>query len=203
MAMLNQSAIDHGCALHAFVFMDNHTHLLATPQAFDGPSWMMKQLGERYVRYFNKRHGRVGTLWDGRFKSSLVETDRYLLNCYRYIEANPVRAGMVRHPSRYYWSSHRFNVEGRRLPLVIRPHPVYLALGATESKRRAAYERLFRKPLSDEDLHLIRDCINGSFALGDEPFIEALEERLERRVSAKQAGRPVAPRRMRAEEWSW
>jgi putative transposase len=108
--------------------MDNHVHLLVTPSADDSVSRMMKAVGERYVRAFNKRHKRTGTLWEGRFKSSIVDSERYLFTLYRYIELNPVRAGMVSHPSEYGWSSYGVNAEGAESALVT-PHPLLLAFG--------------------------------------------------------------------------
>jgi putative transposase len=110
------------CAVHAYVLMDNHVHLLVTPAKDDSMSRMMKAVGERYVRAFNKRHKRTGTLWEGRFKSSIVETAKYLFTLYRYIELNPVRAGMVAHPSEYAWSSYGANAEGAEV-ILVKPHP--------------------------------------------------------------------------------
>jgi putative transposase len=153
--LLSDALAETGCQLHAYVLMDNHTHLLATPECPGGISEMMQRLGRRYVAMFNRRHGRTGTLWEGRFKSSLVESDRHVLACYRYIELNPVRAGIVAKPEVFRWSSHVGNAFGRMDPLLI-AHSSYLAL-ATEPRARAeAYRDIVRERLSDEDIDRIR-----------------------------------------------
>jgi len=141
--LLAAARAKEGCHLHAYVLMTNHVHLLVTSQTRDGISRMMKQLGESYVPYFNARHGRSGTLWEGRFRSSIVESDRYLLTCHRYIEANPVRAAMVMHPGDYRWSSHRANAMGERDDLLT-PHALYLSLGHSQADRLAAYRALLK-----------------------------------------------------------
>jgi putative transposase len=130
------------CAIHAYVLMPNHSHLLVTADDALAPARMMQSLGSKYVRYFNKRHGRTGTLWEGRYRSSLIDSERYFLQCSRYIETNPVRAGMVHEPGAYRWSSFRSNAEGEP-DVLVRRHPVYLALGRWSSVRREAYRALF------------------------------------------------------------
>jgi putative transposase len=175
--------------LHAFVLMTNHVHLLATPRQRDNVSLLMKHLGQRYVQYFNRTHNRTGSLWEGRFKSSIVECDGYLLSCQRYIELNPVRAGMVKDPSDYPWSSFRANALGDPGDLLT-AHPVYLALGKSPPSRARNYVSLFDESLSAEALTQIRDAINGGFALGGKGFVATLERLMERRVSRGKAGRP-------------
>ncbi|HEY2629789.1 MAG TPA: transposase, partial [Usitatibacter sp.] len=138
LALLADAALLQGCRIHAFVLMTNHVHLLMSGDEPDSSSRMMKSLGERYVPEFNRRHGRTGTLWEGRFRSSVIDTERYLIECQRYIELNPVRAGMVLHPREYPWSSYRTNAEGRPSRLVI-GHECYLRLASTDDERRAAY----------------------------------------------------------------
>lgn len=135
-----------GCALHAYVLMTNHVHLLLTPVAASAPSRLMQAVGRRYVRYFNTRHRRSGTLWEGRFRSSVIESERHLFACARYIENNPVRAGMVPHPGLYAWSSFAHNAWGRR-DAAVTPHASYLALANSAVGRRAAYRALFDEPL--------------------------------------------------------
>ncbi len=125
------------CAIHAYVLMSNHTHLLVTAIEPRAPSRMMQSLGRSYVRYFNERHGRTGTLWEGRYRSSVIDSELYFFQCSRYIESNPVRAGMVSEPAAYRWSSFRSNADGEPDALV-RRHPVYLALGRWGMERRAA-----------------------------------------------------------------
>ncbi|HLX23621.1 MAG TPA: transposase [Usitatibacter sp.] len=172
--LLEEAAFLSKCSIHAYVLMDNHVHLLASPQEPASISKMMKRIGERYVQGFNKRHGRTGTLWEGRFRSSLVETERYFLHCQRYIELNPVRAGLVRHPHDHPWSSYRANAEGAT-SFILAPHPQYLALASTELERREAYRRLFAGAIPGDLVHRIRVSINSGAPLADEEFIVNLE----------------------------
>ena len=139
---LADAAIEHGLSVHAYVLMDNHVHLLCTPEREGALSVAMQSLGRRYVRHFNRRHQRSGTLWEGRFRSSLVEADRYLLACHRYIELNPVRAGRVDDPAAWVWSSYRHHV-GLTVDPLVRVHPVLYSLGNTPFERESAYRRLF------------------------------------------------------------
>lgn len=142
---LDESARQYQVAVHAWVFMTNHVHILVTPQSEQGVSRMMQATGRHYVRYFNHTYGRTGTLWEGRFKSCLVDAEDYLLACQRYIELNPVRAGMVAVPEGYTWSSYKANGFGKQMKLWT-PHRVYLGLGATIRERAAAYrECVFRR----------------------------------------------------------
>lgn len=177
------------CAIHAYVLMTNHVHLLLTPAKRDGASLLMKHLGQRYVQYVNRTYKRSGTLWEGRFRSSLVQVRDYLLSCYRYIELNPVRAGMVEHPRDYGWSSYRANAEGKASALLT-PHDEYLLLGSDDVARHKAYVALFRTKLEPDVLRDIRSAANGGFALGDERFKEQVELVLGRRARRGEAGRP-------------
>ena len=171
----------YGCDLHAFVLMTNHMHLLATGKEQGAISSMIQSIGRRFVRYTNGRRTRTGTLFEGRFKSSLVDTEHYFMTCMRYIELNPVRAGMVSSPGRYPWSSYRMNARGDPMePLT--PHPTYLALGDGEKARGAAYRELFKTPISDEDLKSIRAALSQSRAWGSEEFYEQLEAELDQPV---------------------
>jgi putative transposase len=154
-------------AIHAWVFMTNHVHLLLTPSTGSGVSELMRALGRRYVRYFNYSYKRSGTLWEGRFRSCVIDADNYLLLCQRYIELNPVRAGMVASPDEYHWSSYRANGLGRPAALWT-PHPVYLSLGVTIAERAGAYRRLFRGQMDEGDLTRIRTSTNQGMALGNE-----------------------------------
>jgi len=178
-----------GCAVHAYVLMTNHVHLLLTPQETDGTSLLMKHLGQRYVQYINRAYGRSGTLWEGRFRSCVAEEEGYVLACQRYIELNPVRAQMVTHPRHYRWSSYRTNAEGKASSLLT-PHAQYLALGRNDGARLEAYRLLFRSELDQEVIQEIRDATNGNFALGGERFKKQVEAMLGRRVSRRQRGRP-------------
>ena len=163
--MLRECAFDCGCGLHAYVLMSNHVHLLLSPDSDDSASTMMQRLGRRYVGYFNRRHGRTGTLWEGRFHSSVVQDQRYLMVCHRYIELNPVRARMVDAPADYPWSSHQSNALGQHSPLLT-PHLSYLGLGGEPAARQAAYRGLFSETLSEAMLDLVRQSGNGNRPLG-------------------------------------
>ena len=151
LTLLREAALRHGCAVHAYVLMTNHVHLLVTPAEQGAVSRMMQMLGRNYVTHVNARYRRTGTLWEGRYKSCLVDSEDYVLACYRYIELNPVRAGMVVKPSEYRWSSHRCNASGEPDPLV-RPHAEYLALGSGSSPACVPYRALFADELSDARL---------------------------------------------------
>jgi putative transposase len=182
------------CAIHAYVLMTNHVHLLVTGTEPGSVSRMMQRLGRRYVACFNARYRRTGTLWEGRFKASLVDTHRYLLTCYRYIELNPVRAAMVAHPRGYRWSSFHCNALGQADPLIT-PHPVYLAIDAMPDARRAAYRDLFKSAISEDDMAKIRAHIQQQKALGDSRFQAHIEALLARNVSLRPHGRPKLPPR--------
>tara|TARA_R110002072_G_scaffold118428_1_gene250044 strand:- start:4639 stop:5325 length:687 start_codon:yes stop_codon:yes gene_type:complete len=176
-------------AIHAWVFMTNHVHLLVTPTSSDGVSAMMQALGRRYVQYFNYQYQRSGTLWEGRFKSSLVQTETYLLQCYRYIELNPIRADMVHDPSEYFWSSYRCNALGINTELC-KPHEEYLRLGTNKKERLSAYKSMFKAHVDDELLEQIRSSVNKGMALGNDRFKEELETLYGQRVRPATMGRP-------------
>lgn len=180
------------CRIHAYVLMTNHVHLLLSSVTGDGVGVLMKALGQRYVQYVNRTYRRSGTLWEGRFRSCLTQEESYLLACQRYIELNPVRAGMVEHPAEYRWSSYRVNAQGEDDGL-ISPHPLYLALGADAADRQANYRELFRHELAPGVVDSIRQATNGNFALGDERFGEQIAQALGRRV---QPGKPGRPRKL-------
>lgn len=189
---LKDLAEKFSCAIHAYVLMTNHVHVLVTAQEPDGVSLVMKNLGQRYVQYVNRTHRRSGTLWEGRFRSCLTQSESYVLACYRYIELNPVRAGMVKHPREYRWSSYRVNAEGKSSELVS-PHRQYLRLGRDDSERYAAYRSLFSTQLDEQTVRSIRDATNGGYVLGNSRFQSQVAETLGRRVVRGKAGRPVRP----------
>jgi len=174
--------------IQAWVFMTNHVHLLATPNTLNAVSLMMQSLGRQYVRYYNYTYKRSGTLWEGRYKSCIVQTSEYLLQCYRYIELNPVRAGMVELPDEYRWSSYPCNAMGKVSDLIT-PHPEYLSLGATDAVRQQAYRELFRYHLDDGRLDDIRSSVSKGLALGNERFKLQIEANYQRRVTALKVGR--------------
>ena len=176
-----------GCAVHAYVLMTNHVHLLLTPQAGDGIGRVMQSVGRRYVQYFNTAYRRTGTLWEGRYRAAPIDSERYLLTCMRYIELNPVRAGMARRPADYPWSSHAGNALDRDDP-VLTPHEVYTRLGATPEDRRRAYRALFRGRLGEGTLREIREATNKAWALGDDRFRQKIERLAQRRAAPKPRG---------------
>lgn len=171
LGQLREHADCHGVAIHAYVLMTNHAHLLVTPRDEGGISRTMKALGEHYVRYFNRAYGRTGTLWEARPFSCLVENEGYLLTCHRYIECNPVRAGIVGAPEDFPWSSFRANALGEASDLLT-PHPVVLALGATREERQSAYRELFRTDLAPGVLAQIRKSTQSGFVFGSPAFQE-------------------------------
>jgi putative transposase len=176
-----------GCDIHAYVLMSNHVHLLITPRDARSPSRMMHMLGRAYVRYFNDRHGRTGTLWEGRFRSSLVDSERYFLVCSRYVELNPVRAGIVSRPGDYRWSSFRCNAHGERDALVT-PHPIYMALDWTACTRRASYRTLFDSPLEPRVMNAIRRATKSGLSVGETVGRVSLEDALRRRQARSGRG---------------
>ncbi len=192
---LTEQSRRFGCTVHAYALMTNHVHLLLTPARTDSAGQLMKHLGQRYVQYVNRAYRRSGTLWEGRFRSCLTQSEDYLLACYRYIELNPVRAGMVRHPRDYRWSSFHANGDGKRDALVV-PHEQYLLLGHGEESRREAYRALFKAHLDPEVIAQIRSATNGNVVLGNKRFEEQIAKMLKRRVTRGKAGRP----RQRADE---
>lgn len=160
LAALSETSIEYDVDVHAFVLMTNHVHLLVTPRQDVGVSRMMQQLGRKYVSYFNKTHDRSGTLWEGRFRSSVVATSKYLYACHRYIEMNPVRAGLVDAPEKYEWSSYRSNALGHA-STVVRPNSALLRLGNTDPERLAAYQRLFVGAHDRSDTAIRQACKKG------------------------------------------
>jgi len=202
LGLLKDHAAENDCVIHAYVLMGNHVHLLISPASESGLSRTMKALGERYVPFYNRRHGRTGTLWEGRFRSNLVQSERYLAMCQTYIELNPVRADIVRHPAQYPWSSFLSNASGAPSGIVT-PHERYLALGTDACQRANAYQALFRTPPSQRDLELIRDAVNAGYALGDEAFTRRLEAMKGIPVTRRKPGRKrEAPEKQNGAECS-
>jgi len=183
-------SVRFGCAVHAYVLMTNHVHLLLTPAEVDSTALLMKHLGQRYVQYINRTYRRSGTLWEGRYRSCLAQREDYVLACYRYIELNPVRASMVRQPGDYRWSSHAANAEGK-VQTLLTPERQYLALGVTEDDRRTAYRALFKAHVDEPVINEIRQATNGNYALGDERFQAQIAAMLKRRVTPGKTGRPA------------
>ena len=184
---LNESSREYGVEIHAWVFMTNHVHLLATPKEHGTISRMMQKVGRHYVRYFNKTYRRSGTLWEGRFKSCVVDAEHYLLTCQRYIELNPVRANMVGHPADYRWSSFRCNGFGKMSKLW-NPHEIYLRLGQSEPERCSAYRALFKTCMNETTLASIRESANKGLALGNDRFKDQVEALTGRRARPGKRG---------------
>ena len=189
--LLCDNAKKFDVAIHAYVLMGNHFHLLATPQTQDALPQMMQAVGRRYVRLFNDANARTGTLWEGRYKSTLIQSDRYLLACMAYIDLNPVRAGMVAQPADYPWSSHG-HYTGLRSDRLITPHPLYWELGNTPFAREVAYADLVRGGVTErQQADLTQSALRG-WALGEADFVADLQKRTERRVMKGRPGRPVS-----------
>ncbi|WP_344759125.1 transposase [Luteimonas lutimaris] len=181
-----------GCELHAYVLMSNHVHLLLTPKEAGAVSRLMHTFSRNYVGLFNGRHGRTGTLWEGRYKACLVDSGSYFLACSRYIELNPVRAWMVAHAGDHPWSSYGANA-GWRLDPLLTPHSEYLSLGPDSMARAATYRALFADALPDDLVEEIRCYLQQQKALGTDRFRSWVEARTGRFSGVRQAGRP--PRR--------
>jgi putative transposase len=188
---LTEYAQEFNVKVHAWVLMTNHVHLLATPMSESGISKMMQALGRRYVRYFNYTYQRTGTLWEGRFKSCVINAEEYFFICQRYIELNPVRANMVGHPADYKWSSYRFHAQ-ESLDLqseLWQPHELYLKLSRQQETRAKRYQALFKCHIPEEELGRIRSATHSDMALGNDRFKEEIETLTGRRVMPRTRGR--------------
>ncbi len=175
------------CELHAYVLMTNHVHLLMTPASENGISKVMQYIGRYYVKYFNFQYQRTGTLWEGRYKATLLDSENYLLTCSRYIELNPIRAKMVKKPGDYPWSSFHYNALGKEDKLLT-PHPIYQNLGSDSSQRQANYFALFDHQIPKQTLEEIRNATNKAWVLGNDRFKEKIETLLGRQVQPKARG---------------
>ena len=186
---LKVAARQYNCRIHAYVLMTNHTHLLITPESEQSLPLLMQAMGRTYVQTLNRLYNRTGTLWQGRYKASLIQDDRYLLTCHKYIEQNPVRAGMVLSPGDYPYSSYPYNATGKRDDLVT-AHSVYQSLAKTPNQRQAAYRALFADDIAPDLLAAIRDTTNACLILGNEKFKDKIETMLGRPVRPGKDGRP-------------
>jgi REP-associated tyrosine transposase len=188
---LERAASEHALAIHAYVLMTNHVHLLATPSHEASLPKTLQSVGRRYVQYFNYTYRRTGTLWEGRYRSTVIDSERYLLTCMRYIELNPVRADrMAQRPADYPWSSYRANALGAQDSL-LSPHELYRRLGRSVEDRQSSYRQLFREQLSKIDIEAIREATNKAWALGNERFRARIEALAGRRAAPLPKGRPV------------
>lgn len=188
LGMMQDALAEFACTLHAYVLMPNHVHLLASPADTTAPASLMKRVGQRYVQYVNRRYQRFGTLWQGRYHSSLVDTERYFLACQRYIELNPVRAGIVMHPVDYEWSSYRVHAHGEQSEIVV-PHDLYKEIGAEKHTREASYRALFSEALSQPLLDQVRQATLSNGIFGSAQFSEKFGVALGRHFSLQPAGR--------------
>jgi len=188
---LGTSARDRAIALHAYCLMTNHVHLLLTAPSAEALGKLMQDVGRRYVQYINRTYKRSGGLWQGRYKTSYVQAECYLLSCMRYIELNPVRACMVAAPGEYLWSSYRANALGTATTLLT-PHCEYIALDSDSTARQQAYRALFAAHIDDADWNLIRTATQQGVVVGESRFIEAIEQHLGRAARPKSQGRPVS-----------
>ncbi len=186
---LRAAAKQFKVAIHAYVLMPNHLHLLATPSDQEGLARMMQWVGRFYVPYFNRKYGRVGTLWQGRYKATVIDSERYFITCSRYIELNPVRAGLVSSPAEFPWSSYEHHVGAKPDPLIT-DHPLYWALGNTPFEREAAYKDLTGQALTSEEVSSLVEATLKGWALGSEQFKRTLERQANRRVGPAKRGRP-------------
>jgi len=187
---LGKYARDRAISLHAYCLMTNHVHLLLTAPSADALGKLMQDMGRRYVQYINRTYKRSGGLWQGRYKTSYVQAERYLLSCMRYIELNPLRAGMVAAPGEYRWSSYQANAFGAAAPLLT-PHHEYLALDNDSATRQQAYRALFTAHVDDADWNLIRTATQQGVVVGDSRFVEAIEQRLGCVARPQSQGRPA------------
>ncbi|MBU2880790.1 transposase [Psychrosphaera sp. B3R10] len=180
-------AEEYKVQVHAFVLMTNHVHLLLTPTTEKGISQLMQSLGSYYVRYFNQVYNRTGTLWEGRYKSTLVDSENYFLLVSRYIELNPVRANIVSHPADYPWSSYQQNAVGKQIQMLTE-HLTYLALGSNSEQRQERYRFLFNSEIPEKSLAEIRDSTDKAWVLGNDKFKEQVEQLTGRRASPMPKG---------------
>ena len=186
---LAKAALKHTTRIHAYALMTNHVHLLLTPTSTDGLSLTMQALGRRYVAYINATYQRTGTLWEGRFKAAVVDTDRYCLTCYRYIDLNPVRAAIVADPAEYCWTSYRSNALAVNDELLT-PHTAYVELGRSPAMRARHYRKLIEEALQPDELHAIRYGTRKGLPVGSARFRSDIEIHLQRKLGDGRVGRP-------------
>ena len=177
---LREAAEKHQCDIHAYVQMTNHVYLLITPHTESGIARTLQSIGRYYVQYFNHCYKRTGALWEGRYKATLIDSEAYLLTCMRYIELNPVRAAnMANHPSKYPWSSYRYNALGQE-DMLVTPHHEYKRLGVSSAARQSAYRQLFSARIPNQTLEEIREATNKAWILGNEQFQQRIEKQIDR-----------------------
>lgn len=188
--LIAQQAARHQVALHAYVLLPTGMYLLLTPETGAGVPAMMQAVGRAYVRRFNARHGRSGTLWEGRYRSTLIQPERCLLPCMAMMDTEPVRAGLCPEAGAFAWSSHGHHI-GQSPDRRLSAHPLYWALGNTPFAREAAYAELVRRGLGAQQLASIQEAAWHGWALGDPAFLESLQQATVRRVQPARPGRPI------------
>mgnify|MGYP001817814936 CR=1 FL=1 len=186
---LDAAAYNYGLKIHAYALLPDHIHILATPGRSDSISRTIQSIGRNYVQYFNESYEGSGTLWEGRYRATVLDEKQYLLACSRYIETNPVRAGLSKSPRDYPWSSYAYNALGKDDEMIT-PHREYQKLGANHKERARAYRALFKQKLSDETVSLITESTVKGWALGDTRFVQKIEKLSGRRASQLPKGRP-------------
>ena len=186
---LSESTECYGRAIHAYVLTTNHIHILATPETTQSISQMMQYIGRHYVPYINYTYGTSGSIWEGRYKSSLIHDEQYLLACMRYIELNPVRAGMIKLPSMYRWSSYQSNAQGKH-DIVVTPHPLFNELGSNSSERMEAYKSIFKAHIDQAEHDKIHKAYQTGTPLGNDYFREKIEKKLKCKVGRDRRGMP-------------
>jgi putative transposase len=187
-SVLQEACVAHGLAVHAYALMTNHVHLVVTPAQPDSLARVMQAVGRQYVRYFNRRHGRTGTLWEGRYRASIIQQDRYFLACQRYVEMNPVKSGLAVVADAFPWSSHAHHL-GLRIDTLVSPHSLYWALGNTPFERELAYRRLFDEGLPRDEAQLAEALAKGH-PLAEDAFLAGLETQTGRDWVRRPVGRP-------------
>lgn len=187
---LTELAARFNCAVHAYALLENEVHILATPKDAEGASSLMKHLSQRYVQYVNQTYARTGSLWEGRFRSSLLQGADYILACYRYIEQAPVRAGVCSQARQYAWSSYRCNAEGKSNALIT-PHKLYQKLASDAAERNLAYRALCKTPLPTPMQEILRRASNGAHVLGNAKFVAQVEAEVGYKVTRGRVGRPA------------
>ena len=186
---LDAAAYNYDLKIHAYVLMPNQVNILVSPKREDSISRTIQSIGRNYVQYFNESYGGEGTLWEGRYRATVVDTNPYLLTCCRYIELNPVRAGLTQKPDGYQWSSYTSNASGD-FDEMITPHREYLKLGDNSQQRARAYRALFRKSIDPETWEYITESTLKGWAMGDSKFARRIEKRCGRRAVQLPKGRP-------------
>ncbi|RJG07268.1 transposase [Noviherbaspirillum cavernae] len=190
LAWLREASRQFKVAIHAYVLLPDHLHVLATPADQVGLGRMMQWVGRQYVPYFNNKYGRAGTLWQGRYKATVIDAEKYFMTCSRYIELNPVRAGIVGSAAEYPWSSYVHHAGGKPDPLIT-DHAMYWALGNTPFDREANYRNLAEQALTLQEVEALSEATLKGWAFGSEKFKGRLEKTVNRRVSPAKRGRPA------------